>query len=122
MKKNYKKIIFSIFLFILLSFPFYLLAQDQTDFGLSETAKSAGLYQEGAEVPSPAALIGRIIGVVLAFVGVIFLILIIYGGILWMTAGGNEEKIKKAKSILTTALIGLVIILTGYTITSFVIS
>jgi RsiW-degrading membrane proteinase PrsW (M82 family) len=53
---------------------------------------------------------------------VVFLILIIYGGILWMTAAGNEEKVKKAKELITEALIGLVIVLAAYAISYFVLN
>lgn len=68
------------------------------------------------------AVIGLIIQVVLGFMGVIFLLLIIYAGINWMTAAGDSKKVDKAKSILATAVIGLVIILAAYTITDFVIN
>jgi len=60
------------------------------------------------------------IGFVLSFIGVLFLILTIYGGINWMTAGGNEQKVEKAKTIIINAIIGLLIVLSAYTITSFI--
>lgn len=66
--------------------------------------------------------IGSLINVLLGFLGVIFLILIIYAGLLWMTAGGNEDNIKKAKSILLNSVIGLIILLSAYAISQFVIS
>jgi len=40
---------------------------------------------------------------------------------LWMTSGGNEEKIEKAKKILVSSIIGLTIVLAAYAITYFVI-
>jgi hypothetical protein len=66
-------------------------------------------------------IIGQIINYILALVGVFFLILTIYGGFLWMTAGGNEDQIKKAKKYLTNAIIGLIIVLAAYSITFFVV-
>jgi hypothetical protein len=39
---------------------------------------------------------------------------------MWMTSGGNEERVKKAKQILIAAIIGLVIILSAYAITNFI--
>ena len=54
-------------------------------------------------------------------VGVIFLVLLIYAGFRWMTAGGNEEAIKDAKQMLLNAVIGLVIVLAGYAITTYVL-
>lgn len=66
-------------------------------------------------------IIAFIIKTALSLLGVIFLILIIYGGFLWMTAGGNEEQIKKAKSIFNNSAIALLIILAAYAITHFVV-
>lgn len=52
--------------------------------------------------------------------GLIFLILIIYGGLLWMMGGGNPDTVRKAKRILGSALIGLIIIMLAYGFTVFV--
>lgn len=68
-----------------------------------------------------AETIAEIIKVVLGFLGIIFLVLIIYAGFLWMTAAGNEERIKKAKDIMIAAVIGVAIILAAYAITVFVV-
>lgn len=65
-------------------------------------------------------LISRIIRIVLSFLGIIFLVLIIFSGFRWMTAGGNEEAVKKAQGTIKTAIIGLVIVLAAYSITYFV--
>jgi len=69
-----------------------------------------------------ATIVGRIIHVFLGILGVVALVLILYAGFLWMTAGGDEEKVKKAKQIITQAIIGLAIILSSYAITSFIVS
>ncbi len=65
--------------------------------------------------------IGLIIRTILSLLGVIFLILILYAGFLWMTAGGNEEQLTKAKNLLKNSAIGLAIVLAAYAITYFVI-
>jgi len=44
----------------------------------------------------------------------------VYAGLMWMTAGGNEDRIKKARQILIAAIIGLVIVLSAYAITQFI--
>ncbi len=64
--------------------------------------------------------VANVIKAVLAITGTIFLVLTIVGGLMWMTASGNEEKITKAKKIIIGAVIGLAITLSAYTITSFV--
>ena len=62
----------------------------------------------------------NIISIVLSVVGVIFFILIIYSGVMWMTAGGNKEKVEKAKQRIIQAIIGLIIVISAYSITYFV--
>ncbi|MFA4833735.1 MAG: hypothetical protein WC619_02700 [Patescibacteria group bacterium] len=85
--------------------------------GLEDTAKEGfGKVPSQTDVPS---LIGGIIGVGLSFIGILFFVLVIYGGYLWMTARGNEEQVGKAISIITQASIGLIIVATAYLITRF---
>ncbi len=55
----------------------------------------------------------------LSLLAIIFIILILVAGHKWMTAGGNEEELNKAKSQIKHAIIGLVIIMMAYAITSF---
>jgi len=65
--------------------------------------------------------INLIINVVYGLIGVIFFVLIIYGGILWMTAGGNDTQVKKAQNIIQRAAIGLFIVVLAYAITYFIL-
>ena len=85
--------------------------------GLSNTGEKITYKNLKKTLPQK---IGAIIGAVLSFIGVAFLILMIYGGITWMTAAGNEEQIGKAKKIITAAIIGIVIVASAYAITSVV--
>lgn len=64
--------------------------------------------------------LGSIIGTLLSFLGVIFMVLVIYAGVLWMTARGAEAQVDKAKDILVNAIIGLILVLAAYAITAFV--
>jgi hypothetical protein len=64
--------------------------------------------------------ISSIIKLVLELLGFIFVILMIYAGILWMTAGGNEKQVEKAKNIISRAAIGLVIVVSAYAVTYFI--
>lgn len=85
---------------------------------LEITAKGAGY----SEPKSIASIIGGLIALILSFLGLIFLILIIYAGFLWMMAGGNDNKILIAKKIIVNATIGLALVLASYSITHFVLS
>ncbi len=87
------------------------------DFGL-EPVDSTIMLASG----DPRVIIGRIIQIALTFLGVILLGLIIYAGFLWMTSGGEEEKIRRAKGILQSAIIGLAITLAAWAITTFIIT
>lgn len=66
--------------------------------------------------------IGVIIGVFLSILGIIALGIILYAGWLWMTAGGDAKKVDEAKQWMINGVIGLVIILSAYGITSFIIN
>lgn len=68
----------------------------------------------------PVVIVGSVIKILLSFLGVIFLVLLIYGGYLWMMDRGEEALAKKAKDIIKNAIIGLIIVLAAYAITNFV--
>jgi len=86
------------------------------DYGLKATQKAAGLSDAGS-VP---VIVGNVLGSVLSLVGVLFFALMLYGGIVWMMARGNQEDEKKALSTITAAIIGIVIVVSSYAITNFV--
>jgi hypothetical protein len=73
-----------------------------------------------ASEQSPGATIAFLINAFLGLLGIIFIIIIIVAGFNWMTAGGEEEKIRKSKTKITRAVIGLLIVLSAYAITYFV--
>ncbi len=66
-------------------------------------------------------IIGNIINVVLGFMGILLLGYLLYAGFLWMTAGGSEDQVKKAKSMIQQAIIGLIIIVAAFAISTFVL-
>lgn len=84
---------------------------------LDDVGSGAGLEDQDL-----TTTVGLLISVLLGFLGVVFLILIIYAGLLWMTAGGNPDSVKKAQQILLNSVIGLIILLSAYAISSFVIN
>lgn len=83
---------------------------------LKITATAAGF----GEPRSLAEIIGGLIGLFLSLLGIIFLVLIIYGGYIWMMSRGNEQEVLKAKKIITNAVIGILIVVSSYAITAFV--
>ncbi len=65
-------------------------------------------------------IVGNIFRVLLSLLGVIFLILIVYGGIRWMIARGDSGEVETAKEIIIDAFIGLIIVVASFAIVNFV--
>ena len=110
-----------------LAFNNYVFASDWgKQSGLDKTANKMGYIKEDkpeqATTNSPEIFFGLIIKSVLSFLGVVFLILIIYAGIYWMQAGGNQEKVDKAKDIIVNSIIGLAIVISAYAATYFIMN
>lgn len=74
----------------------------------------------GLSDTDPRSTVAGIINVALSLLGIILVTLVVYAGFLWMTAAGNDDQITKAKKILSSSIIGLIIILSAYAITRFV--
>tara|TARA_Y100001970_G_scaffold134582_1_gene165697 strand:- start:2902 stop:3600 length:699 start_codon:yes stop_codon:yes gene_type:complete len=64
---------------------------------------------------------GTIINLALSLITAVFFILMVYAGYTWMIARENEEQAKKARTMMTTAIIGLIIVISSYTITNVVL-
>lgn len=93
---------------------------------LDQTAGNANIIklednQPAKATPKIATIIGEIITIGLAIFTIIFFILVVYGGIIWLTAGGDSAKADKAREILTSASLGVIIIIIAYLLTNFII-
>ena len=95
--------------------PFSVLAAEDKILEGLDYATIAGYGTQDLRV-----VIARTISAVLGFLGIIVIVVVIWGGFRWMTAGGNEEKVKSAKGILIAGTIGLAIIIMAYAIATFV--
>lgn len=62
----------------------------------------------------PVSITFAIINVLLTLLGLIFLVLMVYAGAIWVLARGNEEEISRAKDMIRRALFGLVIVLSAF--------
>lgn len=118
------KIIFSALLLVL---SLLMVAQvalaatgaDKAIEGLDKTGTTGfGGTKESLWQGGPAMIIGKIIGAGLAFLGVIFFCLILYAGLSWILSMGNEEKINEAKNMIIAAVLGLLVVLGAYAITT----
>jgi hypothetical protein len=91
-------------------------------YGLNTTASAAQFKISSNAQADLNRIVGTIIKTILGLTGVIFMILLVGAGDLWMTANGNEEKIKKARDTLFNAAIGLLITFAAYLGTDFLVS
>lgn len=115
-----KKLIVILFAGLLLSIvAFPAIASENSALGnlqKTEIGEATGIT---ADLP---AAIGGIIKTILGVMGLLMVIYIIYGGYLWLTSGGEDEKAKKGSAVIKQAIIGIIIISAAYTITAYVIS
>lgn len=88
----------------------------------SFVANAAGIQAEGpssvaALTNNETSLKGLILTIVdyfLGFLGLLAVIMVIYGGVTYVSSAGNDEAVGKAKKIIMYALIGIVIIMLSF--------
>ncbi len=119
-KKNVIAILFLFVLFFVLNVSLKVALAEDNSYGLDSTAKEISAFS-GQSISDNfiQTKAGQIIGTLLSFVGVIFLILIIYSGLMWMTAQGNSQQVDKAKDLLVNAVSGIIIVFAAYALTAF---
>ena len=88
---------------------------------VTDAGKAAGYDVANTDEFSLSKYIGQVVNIVLSIIGVLFTVLMVYAGYLWMTARGADEQIEKAKSMITAAIIGIIITLGAYSISAFVV-
>ena len=120
MNKLLKQILILIILTAVLILPYFVFAQDSAALDkLKEVGEGQGRYATYDELTF-AKMSGTVVKAFLSLLGVIFIVLMIYAGHLWMTARGNEDQLTKAKTTIRVAIIGLIIIVGSYAIWAFV--
>jgi len=104
--------------------PSLALAQTTaTEKGMIKVLQNVGNesgFSTDPTVANPARIAGIVVNAFINFLGITFIILIVIAGYGWMTAAGNEEKIKKSVSTITQATIGLVVAISAWTLWNFV--
>lgn len=85
----------------------------------ANTAKGSGMPSELVGVNG---VFTRITNTVLYAVGIISVIMLIYGGLRYVISGGDSKKVTDAKNTIMYAIIGLIISILAYAIVNFVIN
>jgi uncharacterized BrkB/YihY/UPF0761 family membrane protein len=103
-------LIFNIFL------PFQsILAITTINPGFDVIEKPLGMSTKDVRI-----VIADLIHQAMGLLGIVFVVIILYGGFTWMISMGDEEKVKKAKDTLVSGIIGIVLILTSFSIVNFI--
>jgi len=128
-----KKRIFSFTLLLSFSVLFFIFSgpipqiqaqsrMNETDLYRNQTGISEVGAVYGGRQPEDIRIVAtKIIQWALGFLALIFLVLIIFAGFQWMTSGGNDEGVKKAKSLMKNAVIGLIIILAAWSLSYYLL-
>lgn len=92
------------------------------------TAQDIGLdYAENLDLQTasetdPKQMMVEIVKYLMTFLGIIAVVIILYGGFKWMTAAGNQDSVEEAKKIIIAGAIGLVVILSAFAIITLVVN
>lgn len=128
-----KLIIFFTLVFILIITPCYFVSAGSCAGGANPDAEGKCPVVSGdtvslenpltgtADEPNINLIIGKAINGVLGVVGSIALVMVIYGGLTWMLAAGNQTRVQKGKDILVWAVVGLVVIFSAYALVRFLL-
>lgn len=124
MKKRLLRNFVAIICLLFLLTPVY-----QVSAGLLSTVEDGGLktigdtaYGQAGAPEDVRVVIANIMKKLMGFIGVIMVVLVVYSGFQWMTAGGEKTKVEEAKKRLQNAVIGLIIIFSAYIFTNFILS
>lgn len=104
--------------FVLSGIPALAGPDDLLKAGLTAANADAG-YKTDVGI---SGVIGSMIKILLGLTGVIFLVILVWAGIMYMTAAGDPGKVDKAKKMITQCVIGLIFIVGAYSISSFIIT
>ena len=113
MKLSLKKVAAFVLTLAIIAMPVAVFAQTP-DFGTS--------YLSNSDLPDTDAreVVINLINTLLGVLGIVFLLLVLYGGFLWMTAGGNDDRASQGRKIIGNGIVGLIIIFLAFAITTFV--
>ncbi len=117
-----RKLAYFVFLTSLFKSRAVLAANLRDAFGskIKDFAEGAGF--DITSQTDPVVIVAQVVQAFLSFLGIIFLILIIYAGFRYMTAQGNEQQAEAALTTIKHAIVGLIIVLASYGISYFLVS
>jgi len=107
-----------VFVFVCIFFIDVSIVRAQADtLGIEQIDQNSVLASEDIRI-----IIVRIINTLLGLLGIVTVVLMVYAGYIIMTAAGSEERIAQGRKIMINAVIGLIIIMSAWAITKFIIN
>ena len=73
-----------------------------------------------AKFTNIATFINVILPLLIIGAALIFLVMALYGGFTWITAGGSQENLTKAQKIFTSSIIGLIIVIFSFVLVKLI--
>lgn len=90
-----------------------------------QVTKCAGLNTGDDDITQAQGLLPQTLGLAVnalfALAGLVFVILIIYAGFLWMTARGNSKQVEDAEHLIRNSIIGIIVTFAAFSISWFVL-
>ncbi|OGD82886.1 hypothetical protein A2165_00380 [Candidatus Curtissbacteria bacterium RBG_13_40_7] len=113
------KRLYSIFLMIIIFnifLPFHsIMAITTINPGFDVIEKPLGMSTKDVRI-----ILADLIHQAMGFLGIVFVVMILYGGFAWMISMGDEEKVKAAKNTIVSSVIGIILVITSYSIVNFI--
>lgn len=120
-ENRYNRIMLILNSIFVLFFPSIVLAGNVTLEKMKGVAETGG-YASGIDEFSMAKMVGTVVTSFLSLLGIVFVVLMLYGGFKWMKASGREDEVGKAQDIIRNAIIGLILTASSYSISLYVMS
>ena len=87
--------------------------------GLVKTGNAAGF---GTQSQNIYMLIGYALSALFGLLGIVFLILLVYAGILYLLDRGEGKNVEKGKKIISASIQGMVIVVVSYGLSQFILA
>jgi hypothetical protein len=86
--------------------------------------RAAGIENVGSDhiatIGGLSGLVQNVISVLIALSGLLLFIMLLWGGFSYITSGGDPKKVEGAKSTLTNAILGLMLVAVSFLILRFI--
>lgn len=118
MKKTFSVLITVLLFLFLLAFPASILAQNPPGPAIPPQPAPVGIANSGdiATLKGLEGIFQRIVIAVLGLVAIVLFIYLIYGGISYITSGGQPDKASSARNAITYAIYGVIVVALAYLI------